>query len=57
MTSIIQVWDLDLMDSLEPAYKLGRKPSKKRSQSYIGHRDAVLDLAWNKNYTLVSSTN
>ena len=53
MTSIIQVWDLDLMDSLEPAYKLGRKPNKKRSQSYIGHRDAVLDLAWNKHYTHV----
>ncbi|XP_060831784.1 periodic tryptophan protein 1 homolog isoform X2 [Bombus pascuorum] len=51
MTSIIQVWDLDLIDSLEPAYKLGRKPSKKKSHSYIGHRDAVLDLAWNKNYT------
>lgn len=51
MTSIIEVWDLDLIDCLEPAFKLGRKPSKKKKLTRIGHRDAVLDLAWNKNYT------
>ncbi|KAL6431130.1 hypothetical protein ACFW04_007098 [Cataglyphis niger] len=50
MTPIIEVWDLDLIDCLEPAYKLGRKPSKKKKQKRIGHRDAVLDVAWNQNY-------
>lgn len=53
MTPIIEVWDLDLIDCLEPAYKLGCKPSKKKKQKRIGHRDAVLDVAWNHNYTLV----
>ncbi|XP_053970552.1 periodic tryptophan protein 1 homolog isoform X1 [Hylaeus volcanicus] len=53
MTPIIEVWDLDLIDCLEPAYKLGRKPSKKKNQKRIGHKDAVLDLAWNENYTHV----
>ncbi|XP_024881341.1 periodic tryptophan protein 1 homolog [Temnothorax curvispinosus] len=53
MTPIIEVWDLDLIDCLEPAYKLGRKPSKKKNQKRIGHKDAVLDVAWNHNYTHV----
>lgn len=50
MSPIIEVWDLDLIDCLEPAYKLGRKPNKKKKLTRIGHKDAVLDLAWNKNY-------
>ncbi|XP_015434638.1 PREDICTED: periodic tryptophan protein 1 homolog [Dufourea novaeangliae] len=53
MTPIIEVWDLDLIDCLEPAYKLGRKPSKKKNFKRIGHKDAVLDLAWNQNFTHV----
>lgn len=53
MTPIIEVWDLDLIDCLEPAYKLGCKPSKKKKQKRVGHRDAVLDVVWNHNYTLV----
>lgn len=51
MTPIIEVWDLDIIDCLEPAYKLGRKPNKKKNQKRVGHKDAVLDLAWNENYT------
>lgn len=50
MTPIIEIWDLDLIDCLEPAYKLGCKPNKKKRQKRIGHRDAVLDIAWNQNY-------
>ncbi|XP_046420036.1 periodic tryptophan protein 1 homolog [Neodiprion fabricii] len=53
MTPIIEVWDLDLVDCLEPVFKLGSKPSKKRKQKRVGHRDAVLDVAWNCNYTHV----
>ncbi|XP_076278825.1 periodic tryptophan protein 1 homolog [Lasioglossum baleicum] len=53
MTPIIEVWDLDLIDCLEPAYKLGRKPNKKKNLKRIGHKDAVLDLAWNENFTHV----
>lgn len=53
MKPIIEVWDLDLIDCLEPAYRLGCKPSKKKRQKRVGHRDAVLDIAWNQNYTSV----
>ena len=53
MTPIIEVWDLDVIDCLEPAYKLGSKPNKKKNLKRVGHRDAVLDLAWNENYVHV----
>lgn len=57
----IEVWDLDLIDGLEPAFKLGapkQKEGKKvkkgvkkvnRGKAY-GHTDAVLALAWNKEF-------
>uniref|UniRef100_A0A6M2DNG7 Putative wd40 domain protein n=1 Tax=Xenopsylla cheopis TaxID=163159 RepID=A0A6M2DNG7_XENCH len=44
MDTEIEIWDLDIIDCLEPAFKLGSKKKK------YGHKDAVLDLAWNKNY-------
>lgn len=50
MTPIIEIWDLDIINCLEPAYKLGRKPSRKKNLTRIGHTDAVLDLSWNKVY-------
>ncbi|XP_034946754.1 periodic tryptophan protein 1 homolog [Chelonus insularis] len=53
MTPIIEVWDLDLIDGLEPAFKLGSKPNKKKQLKRIGHKKAVLDLAWNHNFTHV----
>lgn len=52
-TSVIKVWDLDLVDCLEPAFKLGRKENKKKKIKRIGHKKSVLDLSWNKNYTHV----
>ncbi|XP_060810409.1 periodic tryptophan protein 1 homolog [Amyelois transitella] len=53
MDPVIQVWDLDIENCLEPAFKLGRKPNKKKKTKRIGHKDAVLDLSWNKNFTHV----
>jgi len=43
----IHVWDLDIVDCLEPAFTLGQKGKKKKGIARVGHRDAVLSLAWN----------
>lgn len=50
MLPIIDVWDLDIINCLDPAFQLGRKPSRAKNLPRIGHTDAVLDLAWNKFY-------
>lgn len=48
----IDIWDLDLVDTLEPVVSLGRRKKKKSKQksrhSEVGHSDAVLDLSWNR---------
>jgi len=49
MGPIIEVWDLDLVDCLEPAFKLGKKGSKKKGIKRVGHKEAVLSLSWNSN--------
>jgi len=58
MEPSISLWDLDVVDSLEPVAVLaGAKPMKKKKKIKMmkvetldnGHTDAVLDLAWNKN--------
>ncbi|KAJ9576066.1 hypothetical protein L9F63_007031, partial [Diploptera punctata] len=51
MSPVIEVWDIDIVDCLETAFKLGRRGNKKKGISKYGHRDAVLGLSWNKNVT------
>ncbi|RVE52054.1 hypothetical protein evm_003332 [Chilo suppressalis] len=53
MDPVIQVWDLDIENCLEPAFKLGKKPNKKKKTKRVGHKDAVLDLSWNRNFSHV----
>lgn len=50
MSPIIEVWDLDIVNCLEAAFKLGTIGSRKKNIKPVGHRDAVLDLSWNKNF-------
>jgi periodic tryptophan protein 1 len=50
MEPIIHIYDLDIHQPLEPVMELGVKPSKKKGTKRVGHKDAVLDLAWNRNY-------
>lgn len=48
----IHIWDLDTADSLEPAFCLGSKKQKKTMR----HKDAVMDLSWNKLAKFVKAT-
>ena len=50
MEPIIQIYDLDIHQPLEPIMELGKKASKKKNVKRLGHRSAVLDLAWNSNF-------
>lgn len=50
MEPIIHIYDLDIHQPLEPVMELGKKPNKKKGTKRVGHKDAILDLAWNKNY-------
>lgn len=55
MENDIQIWDLDIVNTIEPAYILaGQKKKKKKkgsatSTNKSGHTDAVLCLSWNTN--------
>lgn len=52
MESTINIWDLDIVNAIEPVVtlggKYGQKKRSKRDGSAQGHRDAVLCLSWNK---------
>ena len=47
MSPQIEVWDLDIVDCVEPAFTLGdtKRKTKKKSR---GHRSEVMALAWNR---------
>ncbi|XP_078322317.1 periodic tryptophan protein 1 homolog isoform X2 [Crassostrea virginica] len=48
MEPVIEIWDLDLVDSVEPATVLGTKAkSKGKKKKNDSHIDAILDLSWN----------
>lgn len=50
MEPVINIWDLDVMNSVVPVVSLGKSSGrrKKRDGSRQGHSDAVLSLAWNR---------
>lgn len=57
MEPAIEIWDLDIMDEVQPSATLGgvvekKKKGKKKSIKYKdgSHTDSVLGLAWNKEY-------
>ncbi|XAR71034.1 hypothetical protein NMG60_11028114 [Bertholletia excelsa] len=57
MEPSIEIWDLDIMDEVQPSVVLGgiaekKKKGKKKSIKYKddSHTDSVLGLAWNKEY-------
>ena len=46
----IELWDLDVIETLEPVCVLGAEVSKKKKKKGVSsHSDAVLDLSWNSN--------
>ena len=52
----IEIWDLDVVDTLESVITFGKKPRKKKKKKVAaaltpneGHKDAVLGLSWNRN--------
>ncbi|KFM61948.1 Periodic tryptophan protein 1-like protein, partial [Stegodyphus mimosarum] len=53
MTPVIKIWDLDVIDVLEPDFSLGKISKKKSKVSMNSHSDAVLSLSWNKHVRTV----
>jgi len=59
MESLIQIWDLNVVNQMEPDFVLGEIPlNGETSSKKYSHQDAVLDLAWcsKKRNKLVSAS-
>ncbi|KAJ8933190.1 hypothetical protein NQ318_022684 [Aromia moschata] len=56
MSPVIDVWDIDLVNVIEPSFTLGRAASRKKGRPHVGHTDAVLALAWNKTFDHVMAS-
>lgn len=56
MSPVIDIWDIDIIDCLEPAFKLGHRGNRRKGIAKYGHHDAVLDLSWNTNFTHVMAS-
>jgi periodic tryptophan protein 1 len=55
MDPVIEVWDLDVIDEMEPVFVLGSKMKlKSKKKVGQGHSDAVMALSWNRSVKLVS---
>ncbi len=55
----IDIWDLNLVDNVDPLLKLGHSKKKRpHKPDVLCHTDAVLDCAWNRNleHILASSS-
>ncbi|GIX87082.1 periodic tryptophan protein 1 homolog [Caerostris extrusa] len=52
MSPVIKIFDLDVVDIIEPEYCLGEELKKKKKKEpkieCRGHEDAVISLSWNK---------
>lgn len=46
MNPVVEIWDLDMINCVEPTSKLGRSKEKNAHKNF-GHTDAVLCVAWN----------
>lgn len=47
MTPQIEIWDLDMVDAVEPVVVLGDKKRAKKKK-HRGHRAEVMSLSWNR---------
>lgn len=47
----IEIWNLDVLDALEPTVMLGESDLVKKKKSKESHTDAVAALAWNRRTT------
>lgn len=50
MEPIIEIYNLDIMNLMDPSYKLGQKRNRRKGRLQVGHTGAVLSLAWNREF-------